>query len=192
MPRWILCSVAAGMTLACSGPSSPTIVECTGELEARIDLEPAIPDNLRVVWNAEIVRDDCEGVHHGRFFLSEEGSLLVINDGGFGYTPPEELTVHVVDQGDCSEEAVVFSAVGYPVADPLPETCSSVRLEFSAADEFQCCCEHVVEGDILVEDLLDARVCTDERSAGRCVIVDPGRLTPHPCCPDATGETCAN
>jgi hypothetical protein len=57
--------------------------------------------------------------------------------------------------------------------------------------EAGCCCEFVVEGDIIEEDLLDEQVCLGEREQGRCIEVDPGRSTPHPCCPDAKGDTCS-
>lgn len=57
--------------------------------------------------------------------------------------------------------------------------------------EGYCCCELVREGDILVEDALPADECTLQPQ-GMCITVDPGRLTPHPCCPNATGERCGN
>ena len=52
-----------------------------------------------------------------------------------------------------------------------------------------CCCEFLVEGDILEEDLLTVDECA-ARDSGQCIEVDPNRLTPHPCCPDAQGERC--
>lgn len=58
--------------------------------------------------------------------------------------------------------------------------------------EGSCCCEHVVEGDIITEDVQDADVCTGELEGGQCITVDPNRLTPHPCCPNATGERCGD
>jgi hypothetical protein len=54
-----------------------------------------------------------------------------------------------------------------------------------------CCCEFVREGDILVEDALPADECTAQPQ-GECITVDPDRLTPHPCCPEATGERCGD
>jgi hypothetical protein len=53
----------------------------------------------------------------------------------------------------------------------------------------QCCCEFIVEGDILKEDLRSPDACRAEER-GMCIQVDPGRGTPHACCPDATGSTC--
>lgn len=55
----------------------------------------------------------------------------------------------------------------------------------------QCCCSFVREGDILVEDALPADECVAQPQ-GTCIIVDPNRFTPHPCCPDATGERCSD
>jgi hypothetical protein len=57
--------------------------------------------------------------------------------------------------------------------------------------EGYCCCELVREGDIVVEDALPAEECTVQPQ-GVCIMVDPLRLTPHPCCPNATGERCGN
>ena len=57
--------------------------------------------------------------------------------------------------------------------------------------EGYCCCEFVREGDILNEDALPADECTAQPQ-GTCIMVDPNRLTPHPCCPNATGERCGD
>jgi len=176
------------LSTACAGPAP--IVECTGNLTVTVALEE-VPSNLRIVWNGEVARDDCAELHHGRFIVDEDENGLSIDDGGFGYRPPAELTLHIFDQGDCTSETLVFSAIAHQVAEQPPELCDVVQVDFAAAD-IQCCCEHVVEGDILTEDLLDSRVCTEERTEGRCVVVDPGRFTPHPCCPDATGATCGS
>jgi hypothetical protein len=55
----------------------------------------------------------------------------------------------------------------------------------------QVCCLFVAGGDMLTEDLLTKEECA-KRQHGTVVPVDPGRFTPHPCCPDATGETCGD
>jgi hypothetical protein len=55
----------------------------------------------------------------------------------------------------------------------------------------RCCCAFVVEGDILKEDLREPSACAREY-LGRCVLLDPNRYTPHPCCPGATGERCGD
>ena len=52
-----------------------------------------------------------------------------------------------------------------------------------------CCCEFLVQGDVLKEDFVAASDCTT-RQRGRCIQVDPMRMTPHPCCPQAKGERC--
>lgn len=55
----------------------------------------------------------------------------------------------------------------------------------------KCCCQFIVPGtgDIMDEDLLAIDDCA-QQERGECVVVDPGRLTPHPCCPQASGATC--
>ena len=51
-----------------------------------------------------------------------------------------------------------------------------------------CCCEFLVM-DIQEEDALLVDSCASQNQ-GQCIDVDPNRLTPHPCCPNATGERC--
>ncbi len=63
-----------------------------------------------------------------------------------------------------------------PVEPPVPE---------------KICCRFVIQGDILTEDLLTKEECS-QRQYGTVVPVEPGRLTPHPCCPDSAGPTCGD
>jgi|GEM_PF-5810628 len=67
---------------------------------------------------------------------------------------------------------------------PQPQTTESVTIIGDS-----CCCEHIVEGDIIKEDLIPINECPSLED-GQCIAVDPGRLTPHPCCPDAVGDRC--
>jgi len=53
-----------------------------------------------------------------------------------------------------------------------------------------CCCEFLT-GDIMNEDWLAKDECL-KRGNGKCITVNPGRLTPHPCCPNAQGERCGS
>ncbi len=52
-----------------------------------------------------------------------------------------------------------------------------------------CCCQFAVDGDIIEEDPAREADCP-QLDSGQCIDVDPNRLTPHPCCPYATGERC--
>ena len=61
----------------------------------------------------------------------------------------------------------------------------------TATEANMCCCEHVVEGDIIDEKLLPKDQCS-QKVDGQCITVDPNRLTPHSCCPNATGERCGD
>lgn len=63
-----------------------------------------------------------------------------------------------------------------PVEPPVPE---------------KICCLFIIQGDIMTEDLLTKEECL-KQDHGEVIEVDPGRGTPHPCCPDATGPTCGD
>ena len=83
---------------------------------------------------------------------------------------------------------LVLAACNGP--EPYPETTLPEETGVTMVGD-QCCCAFVEEGDILVEDLRLPADCAAEPS-GECILVDPGRFTPHPCCPDATGERCGD
>lgn len=58
-------------------------------------------------------------------------------------------------------------------------------------DDAGCCCAYVKPGDIdiISEDPASSVGECEARDQGSCV--DPtGRFTPHPCCPEATGDRC--
>ena len=58
-----------------------------------------------------------------------------------------------------------------------------------AASDGPCCCASIIEGDIITETPADSAADCAARDQGSCV--DPSeRLTPHACCPDATGDRC--
>jgi len=71
----------------------------------------------------------------------------------------------------------------------LLSNCAPKPVEPPAPEKI--CCRFVIQGDILTEDLLTKEECS-QRQYGTVVPVEPGRLTPHPCCPDATGPTCGD
>lgn len=50
------------------------------------------------------------------------------------------------------------------------------------------CCTFT-EGDSIREDRIPIAACM-EKTGGTPGIVDPLRLTPHPCCPNAKGKHC--
>jgi hypothetical protein len=55
-----------------------------------------------------------------------------------------------------------------------------------------CCCEFLVEGDILTNDLLARGHCQADSIGGMCVEVNPDWLAPHACCPQAAGSRCGS
>ncbi len=65
---------------------------------------------------------------------------------------------------------------------------ADVLLVLSASDG-PCCCASIIEGDIITETPADTVADCAAREQGTCI--DPSdRLTPHACCPDATGDRC--
>ena len=53
------------------------------------------------------------------------------------------------------------------------------------------CCAFIIQGDIMTDDLMTQEECL-KQPHGEVIEVAPGLLTPHPCCPDATGPTCGD
>jgi hypothetical protein len=71
---------------------------------------------------------------------------------------------------------LMTGCVPKPVEPPQPE---------------KVCCRFIIGGDIMTEDLLTKEECL-KQDHGEVIEVDPGRDTPHPCCPNATGPTCGD
>ena len=69
---------------------------------------------------------------------SRTAHALILNDGGFGYTPPNMISVELFDQGDCTgEELLLFSAIDEPVPGApftSADSCTSATM-FFASDE---------------------------------------------------------
>ena len=78
---------------------------------------------------------------------------------------------------------ILILLVGCPSKQPAKS------IEKPAVSDDMCCCEHIVDGDIIQEKLLSKSECSTKEE-GTCITVDPGRRTPHSCCPDAKGATC--
>lgn len=87
--------------------------------------------------------------------------------------------------GDSATVTVALTADGCHV------DTAAVSLTLEPAAEAACCCAFVAPGDIDIiseEPAASASEC-EARDQGSCI--DPtGRFTPHPCCPEATGDRC--
>lgn len=152
---------------ACTSPT-PVIEPCEGLLVVTVQFDEPAPTALRVVWEGEVVHDSCDEIDRLLYGLDVDGSTLTVRQGDVHYVSPETLTLHVYDQGDCTSERLLFSAVEVPVGPA--EECSLATLELSL-DDVACCCESPA-GDVLEEELRPARACAD--GGGRCVAVDAG------------------
>jgi hypothetical protein len=76
-------------------------------------------------------------VSDGRILYELSGTELVINDGGFGYTPPSTFSLVVKDLKDCVAQPETLSAVeDYEIPGAPFEMCShpSVLIEQEADD----------------------------------------------------------
>jgi len=110
------------------------------------------------------------------------------NDGTYRcdfYEVEGEFVVAATKSGyvDDSESVTV-------AADECHVITESVTLVLVAANP-PCCCAFIKPGDIdiISEEPTDTTSACLARDQGSCV--DPtGRFTPHPCCPDATGDRC--
>jgi len=122
---------------------------------------------------------DCPRIARGRyacstFPLTASPSLLIV---GPGYRQTETLPLRVTDRGD-SECSLGRTDV--------------LLVEIDDVIAPRCCCASIVEGDIVEEAPAENDAACAAREQGSCVdqaTVD-ARLTPHACCPDATGERC--
>lgn len=134
--------------------------------------------------------------------ISPGSRAELLTDGSFGINPrpPDSFSqlrlliagvlVYVQDPVATAEWTVVQQSENdYHHADITLSIGTDDLAPDYGLPEGECCCAHVIEGDILTEDALPVADCA-ARDSGQCVIVDPGRLTPHPCCPSATGERC--
>jgi hypothetical protein len=162
------------LSLSCAPP-----VGCT--LEARASLNVRVVDEAGVGVNTAVVTaahdgdaaEACDAGTDGSYacpFFEVEGDFIVTVEAG-AFRRSEAVSVG-------SDECHV-----------IPEA-----LTFQVPADSGCCCAFIRDGDfdIISEEPADSGAECLARDQGSCV--DPAiiaqRLTPHPCCPDATGERC--
>lgn len=156
------------------------------------------------------------------FLICPEGDCLLFQDGGHRKDFEQEisidnlkanLTYYVKDEDFCSKtecseyilDTIEISLINIPsgwsegrnfvlrnVSQGVTSIPEKILSTFKFLDEEakeNCCCQYLTD-DIINEDLLFITDCNDR--GGNCIQVDSGRLTPHPCCPDAKGATCSS
>lgn len=123
--------VTALLSVSCGECPSGTICECAGNLTVTVHLAE-IPSKLQLRWNGSVVVDECTTRGGGPIVYVKRGTELVINDGGFGYTPPSVFDLEIVDLKDCVQPAQSLLAV---VDEPVPgapfRMCSQASVELS-------------------------------------------------------------
>jgi hypothetical protein len=174
MTRTLLFALLVVLAVSACDPSM-----CT--LEARASLAVTVQDSagapitdatVTAALEGEVPRV-CEPAGEDGSYLCdyfEIAGVFVVTAAKTGYGT-DERTVTVTD-GEChvQAESVTFALV---------------------PDANACCCAFIREGDI---DIISEEPTATEqeclvRDTGSCI--DPtGRYTPHPCCPDATGDRC--
>ncbi|MBK9069607.1 MAG: hypothetical protein IPL79_01145 [Myxococcales bacterium] len=138
----IACGMVATLT-ACDDPRAPAplacpdgmVCECAGDLDMTIELAH-VPDKMRATFHGEMVIDDCFGQAFTIVSNDRTPHALILNNGGFGFTPPNTISLEVFDQGDCSAtEVLIFAVTDEPVPGaPFTETCMSATIFFPASE----------------------------------------------------------
>lgn len=117
----------AGVVLlaGCPGPIS----ECTGDLTVIVRV-PRVPSKLQLRWQGEVVVDECAATSRGALTYEKRATELVINDGGFGYTPPSTVSLEVVDLKDCVQAPeLLVAAVDKTIPGGPFAMCSQASLD---------------------------------------------------------------
>jgi len=109
------------------GCSGPGVVECVGDLTVVARLAP-VPEKLQIAWNGEVVVDECQDQNSGLILYEKRPTEVVINEGGFGYTPPATFDLVLNDLKDCVQAgAPLVSVAGHPVPGDR-SSCSSATV----------------------------------------------------------------
>lgn len=124
------------LSVACAEPH-PVIDECVGDLLVTVPLT-TVPHKVRVEWRAgtqdlPTIFDECTD-SPSRLILERRASALVVNDGGFGYTPPPTFDLKVVDRGDClgnAPDITLVDVTTYSIPGPR-ESCTSTEVTLPA------------------------------------------------------------
>ncbi len=129
------------------GGGEPIIIsECAGFLIFTLDTSDNVPSNLKIIWSNEREPEEAEllvacAPESGKCVTQEssfptglltriENGVLVIDDGGFGYTAPKNVTLKVYDLGrDRDMEAPLLELEDYQVKEEAPEICETIRVD---------------------------------------------------------------
>jgi hypothetical protein len=135
---WSAIAMSAPL-LGCEGSGDecddPDVVcECVGDIDVTVPLS-SIPAKLRIVWHTgdtDLVIDECTGFASGELLYERQPDGLVINDGGFGFTPPSKFSLTVLDLKDCLADPESLVAVeDYAVPGAPHDLCSHAEVTLS-------------------------------------------------------------
>ena len=125
---WLL-GVQALFLVGCGDCSSGTICECAGDLTVTVHLTE-VPARLQLQWNGHVVVDECAALSGGPLTYEKRGTELVIDEGGFGYTPPSTVDLEIVDLKDCVQTSEsLFAVVDEPVPGAPFRLCSQASVD---------------------------------------------------------------
>lgn len=174
----IVVTIAIGVAgLACPGTSPICTEEARSSLAVRVEDEAGTP----------IGDADVTAAHEGG---APQACEAQSNGDGSYVCPIFEIAGNfsVTASRDGFVADAANATVGADECHVIPE---EVVLVLAVAESESCCCAFIRPGDIDIiseEPTATADECA-ARDQGSCI--DPtGRFTPHPCCPDATGDRC--
>ncbi len=177
-------SLVSGLTLLSAVASCvPPGVNCT--LEARGSLAVRVVDDS----GAGVSTADVSAVHDGESVVCEASG----DDGAYdcGFFEVSGDFVVTVEAGAFRRSEQVTVGETDDGCHVVPES-----LTFQVPADSGCCCAFIRpgDGDIISEEPAQSSAECAARDQGSCVDPDvvAQRLTPHACCPDATGERCGN
>lgn len=170
-------AAVAGLATVSTLAACELPVACT--LEARASLSVHVQDSgatgiadatVTARPEADAAAQACEALGAGDYLCPffEVAGDFVVTASRPGFV--DATATATVEEGECHVEP------------------ADVLLVLTASDG-PCCCASIIEGDIITETPADSVADCAARDQGSCV--DPSeRLTPHACCPDATGDRC--
>src|SRR5688500_1817860 len=98
------------VTVLSVGCDDEPVGECAGDITVTVRLS-SVRAKLLIVWDGDVVVDECVPVSAVPILFEKKETELVINDGGFGFTPADAVSVTVNDLKDCIQPPEPLIAV---------------------------------------------------------------------------------
>ena len=102
--------------------------ECAGSLAVTLPVAAEI-QNVEIIWNREIVVNECDGTHVGPILYEKTADALIVNDGGFGYTPPSHFSLRVNDLKDCTADPERIVDVTNRAVEGADKLCTAAQVD---------------------------------------------------------------